>query len=81
VVCSLFGTLRLSSPRWWHCPCVAAPIWTFRPLAGLLPERTTPELTYLQARFAGLVSYGVSATLLAEVLPLGRPLTPPSSLR
>ena len=47
---------------------------TFSPLAELLPERTTPELLYLEAKFAGLVSYGTSARLLAEVLPLGRPL-------
>jgi hypothetical protein len=23
VVRSLFGTLRLTSPRWWHCSCAA----------------------------------------------------------
>ncbi len=40
VVRSLFGTLRLPSPRWWHCPCTAQPTRTFRPLAVLLPERT-----------------------------------------
>jgi hypothetical protein len=40
----------------------------------VLPERTTPELGYLEAKFAGLASYGLSAKLLAEVLPLGRPL-------
>ncbi len=34
----------------------------------------TPELAYLEAKFAGLVSYGLSAGLLAEVLPLGRGL-------
>jgi len=28
VVRSLFGTLRLPSPRWWHCPCTAAPTRT-----------------------------------------------------
>ena len=33
-----------------------------------------PELSYLQARFAGLVSYGLSADLLSEILPLGRAL-------
>jgi hypothetical protein len=38
----------------------------------VLPERTTPELRYLEAKFAGLASYGLSAKLLAEVLPLGR---------
>jgi hypothetical protein len=56
VVRSLFGTLRLASPRWWHCGCRDQPVRTFQPLAGLLPERTTPELAYLQARFAALVS-------------------------
>ena len=47
---------------------------TFSPLAAVLRERTTPELSYLQARFAGLVSYGLSADLLSEILPLGRAL-------
>jgi len=47
---------------------------TFSPLAAVLGERITPELSYLQARFAGLVSYGLSADLLSEILPLGRAL-------
>lgn len=76
VVRSLFGALRLPSPRWWHCDCHDQPTRTFQPLAELLPERTTPELAYLQARFAGLVSYGLTATLLSELLPLGRRLHP-----
>ena len=74
VVRTLFGTLQLPSPRWWHCPCQPQPRQTFRPLAVLLPERITPELCYLQAKFAALASYRVAATLLAELLPLGRPL-------
>ena len=74
VVRSLFGTLRLPSPRWLHCPCSAHEARTFSPLAAVIPERTTPELRYLAAKFAGLVSYGLSARLLAEILPLGRPL-------
>jgi len=49
---------------------------TFSPLVAGLPERTTPELLYLESKFAGLVSYGLSAKLLAETLPLGRPLHP-----
>ena len=74
VVRSLFGTLRLASPRWWHCGCQPQASRTFSPLAAVLPTRATPELQYLEARFAGLVSYGLSATLLGELLPLGRPL-------
>ena len=61
VVRSLFGALRLPSPRWWHCDCRDQPTRTFQPLAELLPERTTPELAYQQARFAALVSYGSTA--------------------
>ena len=56
VMRTLFGTLRLDSPRWWACPCTPRTARTFSPLAATLRERTTPELSYLQTRFAGLVS-------------------------
>jgi hypothetical protein len=74
VVRSLFGTLRLRSPRWHQCPCSPQATASFSPLAAVLPDRTTPELVYLEAKFAGLVSYGLSTKLLAEVLTLGRRL-------
>jgi hypothetical protein len=74
LVRTLFGTLRLPSPRWHRCGCAPTSDRTFSPLAALLPERTTPELAYLETKFAGLVSYGLSARLLGEVLPLGRRL-------
>src|SRR6185437_12856449 len=74
VMRTLFGRLRLNSPRWWHCGCQPRTNHTFSPLASILPERTTPELSYLQARFAGLVSYGLSTDLLGELLPLGQTL-------
>ena len=69
VMRTLFGTLRLPSPRWWHCSCSPHEHRTFSPLAEVLPGRATPELLYLEAKFAGLASYGLSARL-----PLGRPL-------
>lgn len=47
---------------------------TVSPLAAILPERSTPGLSSLQARFAGLISSGISAALLGELFPLGRPL-------
>src|SRR5450759_2810598 len=40
------------------------------PLAKLLPERTAPEFTYLQTKWAAVMSYGRTAQLLEEVLPL-----------
>jgi hypothetical protein len=74
VVRTLFGTLRVRSPRLYHCRCQPHPTQTFSPLAVALSERSTPELRYLEAKFAGLLSYGVTAKLLAEILPLGRSL-------
>ena len=69
---TLFGKLRLDSPRLYHCGCYRkqAPC-SFSPLAELVPERTAPELAYLESKFAALISYGLSAQLLAEVLPTG----------
>lgn len=55
-------------------PVLAGEMRTFSPLAALLPGRVTPELFYLEAKFASLASYGISARLLAGILPLGRRL-------
>jgi hypothetical protein len=74
VTSTRFGTMHLRSPRWHQCPCQPHTTRTFSPLAAALPERTTPELLYLESKFVGLVSYGLSARLLAETLPIGRPL-------
>jgi hypothetical protein len=61
-------------PRLYHCACQAPETTTFRPLATLLPERTTPELLFLETKWAALVSYGLTSTLLQDVLPLDEPL-------
>jgi hypothetical protein len=74
VVRTLFGTVRLPSPRWRSCPCSPDGPKTFSPLACLLPERTTPELVYWQAKAAALVSYAAAADLIGEAFPLGRTL-------
>jgi len=70
VLRTLFGKLTIPSPRFASCPCQAAERHSFSPLADLLPERTTPELRYLQAKWAALLSYGVTVDLLEDVLPL-----------
>jgi len=70
VLRTLFGKLTLPSPRLVTCPCQISEQRSFSPLADLLPERTTPELRYLQAKWASLVSYGVTIDLLEEVLPI-----------
>lgn len=75
-----FGTVRLEAERLRRCECGADPVAgdraSFSPLADLLPERTTPELLYLETQWGSLVSYGMAARMLGDVLPLGRPVAP-----
>jgi hypothetical protein len=57
---TVFGDVPVESPRFIHCPCQAHETESFSPLAELLPERTTPELLYLETKWASLSSYGIS---------------------
>ena len=70
-----FGKLRLESPRLYHCQCESDERTSFSPLAELLQERSSPELLYLETKFAALVSYGLTVELLQEVLPIGQELS------
>ena len=71
---TLFGKIELNSPRLFRCQCQlekeSAKTKTFSPLAKALPERTAPELLYLEAKFGAQISFELSRQLLAEVLPL-----------
>jgi hypothetical protein len=67
-----FGKLKLESPRLYRCQCESEDRKSFSPLAALLPERTHPELVYLETKFAALVSYGLTVELLKEVLPISQ---------
>ncbi len=71
---TLFGKMGLDSPRLFYCHCELEkelPLAkTFSPLAIALPERTSPELLYLEAKFGARISFDLSHQLLAEVLPL-----------
>ena len=63
----------VQSLRLYRCVCQSDPsdaARTFSPLAVLLPEPMTPELLFLETKWAALVSYGVTAQLLHEVLPI-----------
>jgi len=44
-------------------------------LADLLPERTAPELRYLQTKWASLMSYGMTVGLLKDVVPISDDLS------
>ncbi len=66
--------MELASPRLFYCGCELEnelpEAKTFSPLAIALPERTSPELLYLEAKFGAQISFDLSQKLLAEVLPL-----------
>src|SRR5687768_8769004 len=65
-----FGTVPLVSPRLHHCACHPAGSKTFSPLTALFTGHTAPELLYLETRWASLMSYGLTAGLLKDVLPV-----------
>jgi hypothetical protein len=67
---TLFGKMQIDSPRLYTCDCRPQEKRSSSPLAELLPERTAPELKYLQTKWAALVSYGLTVDLLEEILPL-----------
>jgi hypothetical protein len=71
---TLFGAVVVDSPRYRTCPCRVRDAATFSPLTAVLTEHATPEMAYMQARFAAVMSYGQAAALLGEVFPLGRTL-------
>ncbi len=70
VIRSLFGRLRVSSPRYYTCRCQPRATKSVSPVADLLPERATPELQYLETKAAALESYERAVGWLEEVLPL-----------
>ena len=71
-----FGDIDLRSPRWHRCRCEQSREATFCPLSELLTVHTSPELTYLQAKWAAQVSFAAVGALLHDVLPVDQGLRP-----
>ena len=68
---TLFGKLKLSNPRLYVCSCDSDnKNKSFSLLSPVLTERSSPELQYLQTKWASLVSYGMAATILEDLLPM-----------
>ena len=66
-----FGCVTVRSPRVRCCPCMGAkPGASFSPLLGLVPAGMTPELEYLQVKWAAHLPYAAAASMLAEILPI-----------
>ena len=71
---TLFGKLSLDSPRVRQCCRQSDGLASISPLTKLVSERSTPELQYLETRWASLVSYGLTVRLLHDFLPVDEEL-------
>ncbi|TPQ43522.1 ISKra4 family transposase [Cupriavidus pinatubonensis] len=73
VVRTVYGKVTVKSPRLWSCSCqrtVRTSRCVVHPLSKALTTRTTPELKYLQAKWASQMPYRQATAMLKEVLPL-----------
>ena len=80
---TLFGKLNLISPRLYDCTCHQPhqSRHSSSPLATWLEAHSSPELLYLETKFASLMSYGLSIRLLSEVLPIANEVNATSMRR
>jgi hypothetical protein len=67
---TLFGPVLVPNPRWNQCSCRTEGSKTFRPTSAWLTERSSPELLYLETKWASLIPFARVADLLKEVLPV-----------
>lgn len=73
---TVFGPVTVPNPRWHRCPCQKAGPLTFRPTAQWLTGHTSPELLYLETKWASLIPYAKVVDLLRDVLPVSETLNP-----
>jgi hypothetical protein len=75
VLRTVFGKIDVPGPRLWTCNCAAKqgqPRRSVSPLCKAVRQRVTPELEYLQVRWAAHLPYRQATELLREVLPLDK---------
>lgn len=72
---TMFGDVTLDSPRLRSCRCGGGDQTTFSPLTEMLTKHTSPELLYLQTKWSSLISYGMTAKMLKDVLPIDEKLS------
>ncbi|CAE6825453.1 hypothetical protein R75483_06451 [Paraburkholderia domus] len=75
VLCTVYGKVTVKSPRLWLCACqrtARTPRRVVHPLSKALTGRVTPELEYLQAKWAAHLPYRQATAMLKEVLPLDK---------
>lgn len=73
---TVFGKVTIDSPQLRVCKCCRGTKGkSFSPLAAEVPARTSPELEYLQVKWAAHLPYAVATTLLKELLPVDQAIS------
>ena len=69
-VSTVFGRVEVPNPRWNRCDCQTQGPKTFRPMRTCLNGRASPEMLYLETKWASLIPFARTTDLLKEVLPV-----------
>ena len=73
---TVFGKMTIDSPQLRVCKCSQNTCSkSFSPLAVALPGRVSPELEYLQVKWAAHLPYAVATALLKETLPVDQAIS------
>jgi hypothetical protein len=75
VLRTVYGKVTVKSPRLWSCACqgtARTKQGVVHPLSKALTRCVTPELEYLQAKWAVHLPYRQATNMLKEVLPLDK---------
>jgi hypothetical protein len=73
---TVFGKVSIDSPQLRVCNCrQGTNRKSFSPLALALPLRTSPELEYLQVKWAAHLPYAVATALLKKILPVDQAIS------
>ena len=70
-VSTVFGRVEVPNPRWNRCGCQTEGPQTFRPMRTWLNGQTSPEMLYLETKWASLIPFARATDLLKEALPVG----------
>ena len=60
----------IPSLRLYQCGCSGVPTKTFSLLGSWLPEHISPELQYIETKWASSMSFNKTSELLSDVLPI-----------
>ena len=77
-VSTVFGRVDMANPRWNRCTCQTEGSKTFRPMQTWLNGQTSPEMLYLETKWASLIPFAKVVELLKDVLPVTDSVNPES---